>query len=70
MAPSGLSVDSFSEQPPGISFNLFQKDNSYHRPDENLVRDIWSATADSPSAGEGEFSLGRVVLSLDVSIYK
>ena len=42
MALSGLSVDSFSEQPSGISFNLFQKDNSYHRPDENLVRDMWS----------------------------
>ena len=67
MAPSGLSVDSFSEQPSRISFNLFQKDNSYHRQDENLVRHMKSredkAQLLTHPASEGESSSGRAVLS-------
>ena len=69
MASSGLLVDSFSEQPSRISFNLFQKDNSYHRQDGNLVRHwhmkprVDKAQLLTHPASEGESSSGRAVLS-------
>ena len=42
MAPSGFQLIPFLNGFPGFSFNLFKEDKSYHRPDENLVRDMWS----------------------------